>query len=58
MKLEYDTTLAKQAYELATQWDAARSSSDLSKFSADDTKDFNTNQMSEHNIQLVHRGSF
>ncbi|KAK7677927.1 hypothetical protein QCA50_019117 [Cerrena zonata] len=45
VKLEYDTSLAKQAYELATQWDAARSSSDLSQFSADDIKDFNTNQM-------------
>ena len=46
VKLEYDTTLAKQAYELAARWDAARSSPDLSQFKAEDIKDFNTNQMS------------
>ena len=44
--MEYDTTLAKQAYELAARWGAARSSPDLSQFKAEDIKDFNTNQMS------------
>lgn len=58
MKLEYDTSLAKQAYELATQWDAARSSSDLSQFSADDIKDFNTNQMSEYIVRPVRLDTF
>ncbi|CAL1696869.1 unnamed protein product [Somion occarium] len=44
VKIEYDTTLAKQAYALAERWDAARSTSDLSEFKESDVESFNSNQ--------------
>lgn len=45
--MDYDLTLAEQAYDLAKRWDAARST-EISKlyFSASDLKDFNSNQKS------------
>lgn len=47
MKMEYDTSLAKEAYGLATKWDQARdvNISDLS-FQSTDLDDFNTTQKS------------
>ncbi|KAF8060869.1 peptidase family M1-domain-containing protein [Lyophyllum atratum] len=47
VEMEYDVTLAKQAYALAAQWDAARSTSDVSQlmFKESDLADFNSNQI-------------
>lgn len=46
--MEYDTSLAKDAYELAVRWDSSRDITDVSKlsFTAADLKDFNSNQIS------------
>jgi len=46
VELQYDTTLAKQAFELAAEWDASRDTpvKDLA-FKASDLKEFNTNQI-------------
>lgn len=47
--LEYDTSLATQAYALASKWDASRNTT-VSKltFSASDLKQFNSNQKGKH----------
>lgn len=47
VKMEYDTSLAKDAYELAVRWDSSRDITDVSKlsFTAADLKDFNSNQI-------------
>lgn len=49
VKIEYDMTLAKQAYALAERWDASRSTSDVSQldFKPTDLDDFNSNQKSK-----------
>lgn len=46
MKMEYDSTLAEQAYVLAKRWDSARDT-DLSRLDFKDTdiKDFTANQI-------------
>jgi hypothetical protein len=46
--MEYDLTLAKQAYELAERWDASRAMDDTSRldFKDSDLEEFNTNQIS------------
>ncbi|KII94452.1 hypothetical protein PLICRDRAFT_102250 [Plicaturopsis crispa FD-325 SS-3] len=46
VELEYDVTLAKQAYALAERWDASRSVTDVSQldFQAADIEGFNSNQ--------------
>jgi len=46
VKMEYDLTLAEQAYALAAKWDASRSTSDLSKlpFTENDLQEFDPNQ--------------
>ncbi|KAI8344449.1 peptidase family M1-domain-containing protein [Chlamydoabsidia padenii] len=41
---EFDTTLAKQCYDLADRWDKARNSTDLSGFSASDVETFSAGQ--------------
>lgn len=48
VEMEYDLTLAKQAYDLATRWDASRSIEEISEldFKESDLKDFNSNQIS------------
>ncbi|PVF96254.1 hypothetical protein CPB86DRAFT_762462 [Serendipita vermifera] len=44
--MEYDTTLAKQAFELAARWDASRSEECKSlKFKHSDIEGWNTNQL-------------
>ncbi|GLB36698.1 putative leukotriene A4 hydrolase, C-terminal [Lyophyllum shimeji] len=47
VEMDYDVTLATQAYALAAQWDAARSTSDVSqlKFTGSDIEGFNSNQI-------------
>lgn len=46
--MEYDISLAKQAYDLAERWDAARSKSvDSLDFKPTDLDSFDTNQKSE-----------
>lgn len=47
--MEYDLSLAKQAYELATRWDKARETADVShlEFKETDLDDFNSNQISK-----------
>lgn len=49
VELEYDTSLAKEVYSLATDWDAARSTSDITqlKFKESDLKGFDSNQISQ-----------
>ncbi|KAH9949467.1 hypothetical protein B0H21DRAFT_728077 [Amylocystis lapponica] len=46
VEMEYDLTLAQQAYALAEKWDAARSVADISqlKFKETDLDGFNSNQ--------------
>jgi len=44
VKMEYDTTLAQQAFALAERWDASRSSEEFSQFKETDLADFNSNQ--------------
>lgn len=44
-KMEYDTSLADNAYELAKRWNAARSSKDYSSFSPKDTEGWTSNQV-------------
>lgn len=44
--MEYDTTLAEQAYALAAKWDSARDISITGlSFKANDVAEFNTNQI-------------
>ncbi|KAG6878671.1 hypothetical protein C0992_007685 [Termitomyces sp. T32_za158] len=47
VELEYDTSLAKETYSLASDWDAARSISDITqlKFKESDLKEFDSNQI-------------
>jgi len=47
VKMEYDLTLAEQAYALAKRWDESRDTLDLSQlnFNATDLKDFDSNQI-------------
>ncbi|RDB24666.1 Leukotriene A-4 hydrolase [Hypsizygus marmoreus] len=47
VKMEYDLTLAKQAYELAERWDNARTKGDVAKlgFKDSDLDGFNSNQI-------------
>jgi len=47
VEMEYDLTLAKQAYELAERWDASRAMDDTSRldFKDSDLEEFNTNQI-------------
>jgi leukotriene-A4 hydrolase len=47
--MEYDLTLAEQAYTLARRWDASRGTSDLSHldFKESDLDGFDTNQISK-----------
>jgi len=47
--MEYDLTLAKDAYELASRWDAARSVEDTSRlsFRESDLKNLDSSQISE-----------
>lgn len=48
VEMEYDLSLAKQAYNLAERWDAARSKSvDSLDFKSTDLDSFDTNQKSE-----------
>jgi hypothetical protein len=42
--MEYETTLALQAFALAERWDASRSSEDLSQFKGSDLESFSSNQ--------------
>jgi leukotriene-A4 hydrolase len=44
---EFDTTLAKQCYDLADRWDKARDNTDLSGFSASDVETFSAGQKSK-----------
>jgi leukotriene-A4 hydrolase len=46
VEITYDTTLANDAYALATRWNQSRDEQDPSKlvFNAADLKDFNSNQ--------------
>lgn len=48
VEMDYDTTLATEAYELADRWDKARDTpvGDL-KFSSEDVAKLNSNQKSE-----------
>ncbi len=48
VKMEYDTTLAEQAYRLAERWDASRNVSDVSEldFKGGDLDGFDSNQIS------------
>lgn len=48
--MEYDTTLAAEAFSLAEKWDTSRSEADISKlsFHASDLASFNANQKSKH----------
>jgi leukotriene-A4 hydrolase len=48
VNMEYDTTLATEAYELADRWDKSRDTpvADL-KFSSEDVAKLNSNQKSE-----------
>lgn len=47
--MEYDTTLAKQAYALAEKWDSARETpASKLPFSPDDIKSLNSNQKSAY----------
>ena len=48
VKMEYDMTLAKRAYELAARWDASRATSDVSEldFKESDLDGFDSNQIS------------
>ncbi|KAL0950506.1 hypothetical protein HGRIS_007315 [Hohenbuehelia grisea] len=47
VKMEYDISLAEEAYKLAERWDASRSQSDITKlgFKNSDLKSFNSNQI-------------
>ncbi|KAF5377203.1 hypothetical protein D9615_006474 [Tricholomella constricta] len=47
VEMKYNLTLAQQAYALAAQWDAARSTADVSqlKFTPADLEGFNSNQI-------------
>ena len=47
VKIEYDLTLAKKAYELADRWDAARTTEDISKlnFTESDLQDVSSTQI-------------
>ena len=47
VKMEYDLTLAKKAYELADRWDAARTTEDISKlnFTESDLQDVSSTQI-------------
>ena len=47
--MEYDLTLAKEAYELASRWDAARTVEDTSRlsFKEDDLEKLDSSQISE-----------
>ncbi|KAH9836660.1 metalloprotease [Rhodofomes roseus] len=47
VKMQYDTTLAEQAYTLATKWDASRHTSDVSSlpFTESDLDGFGSNQI-------------
>jgi leukotriene-A4 hydrolase len=49
VELKYNESLATQAYDLASDWDAARDKnvSDL-HFKAEDMKSFDSNQKGEH----------
>lgn len=45
VEMEYDLTLAKEAYELASRWDAARSTAiDSLDFKSTDLDGFDSNQ--------------
>lgn len=46
VKMEYDLTLAQQAYELAEKWHSSRSEAEVSKlpFGPKDLDNFNSNQ--------------
>jgi leukotriene-A4 hydrolase len=46
LQIEYDTSLADNAYDLAARWDAARSQSSFPKFSASDVEGWTSNQVS------------
>jgi len=48
VEMQYDLTLAKQAYELAARWDASRFTEDTSclNFKDSDLNGFNSNQIS------------
>jgi leukotriene-A4 hydrolase len=47
--MEYDITLAKEAYELASRWDAARTVEDPSRlsFEESDLEKLDSNQISQ-----------
>ncbi|KAG6885025.1 hypothetical protein C0993_006441 [Termitomyces sp. T159_Od127] len=47
VELEYDTSLAKEVYSLASDWDAARATSDITqlKFKESDLDKFDSNQI-------------
>ena len=50
VKMEYDISLAEQAYKLAERWDASRNISDVSQldFKGKDLDGFNSNQIGIH----------
>ena len=52
--MEYDATLAKQAYELAARWDASRATSDVSEldFEESDLDGFDSNQISMYPLSF------
>ena len=54
MEMEYDLTLAKEAYNLASRWDGARNVSDTSRlsFKENDIEKFDTNQLSSSPFSL------
>ena len=47
VKMQYDTSLAEQAYALAAKWDASRNTSDVSQlpFKASDLEGYGSNQI-------------
>jgi leukotriene-A4 hydrolase len=47
VKMDYDTSLARDAYDLAARWDASRTIDDVRQleFTSQDLKGFNTNQI-------------
>jgi leukotriene-A4 hydrolase len=51
--MEYDLTLAEQAYALAERWNSSRSTSDVSQlhFKESDLEEFDSNQISM-NIEI------
>jgi leukotriene-A4 hydrolase len=54
VKMEYDLTLAEQAYALAERWNSSRDMLDPSRldFKASDLKEFDSNQISTYFLTI------